>query len=78
MVIELLKNAKMPAAYFCRVCCQVVWSASRHDFASCSCYKVFVDGGYAYKKVTANPSDMETIIWLTPIELMDETHANSP
>ena len=37
----------------CRVCNDIVESTFRHDFVSCSCGEIFVDGGLAYARAGA-------------------------
>lgn len=44
----------------CKHCNDIVESKSRHDFVSCSCGKVFVDGGHDYCRwgfPSGNPED---------------------
>jgi len=43
----------------CRKCGDVVESKSVHDFASCSCGAISVDGGLEYLKRSGNPEDLE-------------------
>jgi len=38
----------------CRLCGDVVESKFRHDFQSCSCGEIFVDGGQDYLRRGAN------------------------
>jgi|694.fasta_scaffold118432_4 hypothetical protein len=43
----------------CRKCGDIVWSTHRHDFTSCSCGAISLDGGYDYNRVSAkNPKDV--------------------
>lgn len=35
----------------CNRCQDVIESTSRHDFVSCSCNALFVDGGLAYRRI---------------------------
>ena len=42
----------------CRKCGEIIWSAHRHDFKSCSCGAISVDGGMAYIRRCGNPEDI--------------------
>lgn len=39
----------------CPECNELVYSRARHDFRSCSCGTVSIDGGSDYTKVSYNP-----------------------
>lgn len=45
----------------CKLCNTVIESKFTHDFQTCSCGKVFIDGGYEYRRVGCtgdiNPED---------------------
>jgi hypothetical protein len=41
----------------CRVCKSVIESKHRHDFVTCNCGAIFVDGGHDYIRRGGNPSD---------------------
>ena len=41
----------------CRKCGDVIESRSRHDFVSCSCGAIFVDGGTDYFRAGFDHSD---------------------
>ena len=43
----------------CRRCGDEVESRYRHDFVSCSCGAIFVDGGHAYLRRGGWPEDCE-------------------
>ena len=43
----------------CRQCKQVIESRSRHDFVSCDCGAISVDGGHDYHRRVGNPKDFE-------------------
>ncbi|MGY0232781.1 DUF7695 domain-containing protein [Longispora urticae] len=43
---KILKNAA-----YCKVCDEEVESVSRHDFKSCKCGRLFVDGGKDYQRL---------------------------
>lgn len=47
----------------CAVCKNVIESKSVHDFVSCSCGSIFIDGGMDYCRRGGNPSH-----FLTPTE----------
>jgi len=42
----------------CRVCGDVIESTFRHDFVSCECGAIAVDGGKDYLKRSGNPADV--------------------
>lgn len=46
----------------CRKCGTVIWSQFRHDFTSCKCGAISVDGGYDYSSRTGNPKLMEAVL----------------
>jgi len=43
----------------CRKCDTVIESRSVHDFVSCKCGAIFVDGGLSYFRSGGNPEDFE-------------------
>lgn len=43
----------------CLKCGDIVFSAHRHDFKSCSCGATSVDGGMAYVRRVGKPEDRE-------------------
>ena len=45
----------------CRKCKDVIESKHRHDFVSCKCGSIFVDGGNDYIRRGGNPEDFEPI-----------------
>ena len=45
----------------CRNCDTVVESRSVHDFVSCKCGAIFVDGGLEYLRAGGNPEDFESL-----------------
>lgn len=48
----------------CKACGEDVESCNRNDFQSCSCGKVFVNGGNTYPEVVGEPEDyLDTSIW---------------
>ena len=44
----------------CAKCCDVIQSRARHDFVSCNCGAIAIDGGADYTKCVGNPEDF---IW---------------
>jgi hypothetical protein len=50
----------------CRLCGDVIESAHRHDFVSCSCGEISVDGGTAYLRRAAR--DFSNLIDLSETE----------
>jgi uncharacterized protein (DUF1330 family) len=45
----------------CRKCGDVVESKNVHDYRSCTCGAIAVDGGTDYLKRTGNPEDIEEL-----------------
>lgn len=43
----------------CRKCKDVIQSMYRHDFVSCSCKAIFVDGGGVYFRFGGEPENAE-------------------
>jgi len=43
----------------CKKCGDVIESKYRHDFVTCTCGAISVDGGNAYLKRSGNPEDFE-------------------
>ena len=39
-------------AYECGICGDKIFSRARHDYRSCSCKSIAVDGGFDYNKIT--------------------------
>ena len=44
----------------CKKCNHIIWSRHRHDYRSCKCGAVAIDGGRDYTKVNGNQEDYET------------------
>lgn len=42
-------------AYICPGCGDKIYSRSRHDFRTCSCESMSVDGGFDYVKISLSP-----------------------
>lgn len=43
----------------CKLCGTIIQSKYRHDFVSCTCGKVSVDGGDAYLRLIGKTSNMQ-------------------
>lgn len=41
----------------CRLCGEIIESTHRHEFRSCSCKAIFVDGGHDYLRRGGHPND---------------------
>lgn len=41
----------------CRLCGETIESTHRHDFRSCSCNAIFIDGGFDYLRRGGHPHD---------------------
>ena len=70
---KIIRNAAR-----CNHCGDVIESTYRHDFVTCSCGKVSVDGGHDYLRRCANsPNDYtdlsETAEVEEPVKRQDET-----
>lgn len=49
----------------CRACDDVIFSRHRHDFVTCKCGKVSVDGGMEYARRVGELDDMESqSVWV--------------
>ena len=46
-------------AITCPKCGDTIFSRARHDFRSCSCGAIFIDGGFDYVRIGGN--ELETI-----------------
>ena len=45
----------------CKKCGDTIESKTRHDFQSCKCGAIFVDGGLDYCRRGGNPEDFEEL-----------------
>lgn len=45
----------------CRKCKTYIESTHRHDFVSCNCGAISVDGGNDYHRRVGNPEDFERV-----------------
>ena len=57
---EVEKN-RYQDAVACLKCDEIIYSKYPHDFHSCSCSSVYVDGGRDYLKISGNKSDFEIV-----------------
>lgn len=46
----------------CRLCKDIIESKHRHDFVSCKCGAIFIDGGQDYQRCGAK--DLDDVIYL--------------
>ena len=46
----------------CRKCGDVIESKHRHDWVSCKCGAIFVDGGHDYIRRGGNPMDFVEVV----------------
>lgn len=56
---DMKEYLKHPAVK-CKKCKDVIYSMYRHDYHSCSCGNVAVDGGRDYLKISGRPEDYRT------------------
>jgi hypothetical protein len=61
----------------CLSCGDTIFSRARHDFRSCSCGKVSIDGGFDYTKLSfpagmKPPEIFDLEVKQTPMELYDD------
>lgn len=54
--LHLVKNSAM-----CLKCKEVLVSRTRHDFVTCKCGAVSIDGGLDYRRVLAKESDYKSL-----------------
>lgn len=60
---KIIRNAAR-----CRKCKTVIESKHRHDFVSCKCEAIFVDGGKDYlRRGVMDPSDFEDLSEYEPV-----------
>lgn len=69
MVLKIEDDRIIVPAVQCNICGDVVYSRTKHDYRSCSCGHVAVDGGFDYFKVVGNEDDFE----ITSVELCNVT-----
>ena len=59
-----MKNIIIANKARCRKCGDVIESKSVHDFVTCSCGAIFVDGGHEYCRQGGWPEDFEDLsVW---------------
>lgn len=46
----------------CAKCGDIIESKHRHDFVSCSCDAIFIDGGHDYLRGGGNPEDFISLV----------------
>lgn len=47
-------------AIYCTSCKDTIYSRARHDYRSCSCGKIAIDGGFDYCKIIGKVTDFES------------------
>ena len=52
-------------AIICPVCNDRIFSRARHDFRSCSCNAIFVDGGFDYMRCGGREENLSKIEHIT-------------
>lgn len=75
--MKITKNKKylMVASLTCPSCNNVIFSRARHDYRSCSCGEIAVDGGFDYLKVSfkkEQPKSKRIRVYATRQELYDD------
>ena len=45
----------------CKLCKDIIESKHRHDFVTCKCGKLSVDGGYDYIKRSGEPKNIKEL-----------------
>lgn len=60
----------------CRKCNTIIESTHRHDFVSCKCGAIFVDGGLEYLRRGGDPEDFidMTEFKVTPTDSIEGVH----
>ena len=61
-------------AVICPICKDTIYSRARHDFRTCKCNGIFVDGGFDYLRIGGNktPEIIEIEINVTKKELYND------
>jgi hypothetical protein len=59
-------------AAYCKKCNQIVISNSHHDFKTCTCSNVSVDGGTCYLRRSINEIDLYEELTLTSESTLDQ------
>jgi hypothetical protein len=65
--IKIVKNAAQ-----CAKCDSIVESKHRHDFVSCKCGAIFVDGGHEYLRSGGNLEDFISLSESVEDDVTDE------
>ncbi len=59
----------------CPTCGDIIFSRDRHDFKSCSCKEIYIDGGFSYRRVgylDQPPKNIEIDLEVTEKELYND------
>ena len=59
----------------CKKCGDIIFSRARHDFHSCSCESIYIDGGFDYCRMAGAPTNIESCkiqLDITKEELFDD------
>lgn len=61
----------------CPTCGDIIFSRATHDFRSCSCNEIYIDGGFSYVRVGYHnldqpPENIEIDLDVTKKELYDD------
>jgi poly-beta-hydroxyalkanoate depolymerase len=51
--MKLIKEYVITNKAMCKLCSDIIESKSRHDYVTCQCGEISVDGGTAYRKRSA-------------------------
>lgn len=63
------KTKTIVSALRCPKCGDVLFSRARHDYRSCTCGSLSVDGGFDYQKISFNPEHISGVNSLLQIEV---------
>lgn len=67
---QQIEQFRFQDAIHCRSCGDVIYSVMRHDFRSCTCGNVSIDGGRDYTKVSYQPNaDYQNMV----VDLLTDT-----
>ena len=75
---ELMKKSKIRVrCVYCPKCHDYVFSRAQHDYRSCSCGYIFVDGGFSYLRYGCNsekfiPKTIRKLVAATKLELYQD------
>lgn len=51
--MEYKTKLKKQIGLYCSICDDIIFSNSRHDWVSCACGEIFIDGGFDYLRIGA-------------------------